>query len=50
MPSLLSRKPKKVENISGNAQGLKLKIKNQLETVSVSRKYIPIVRKFFQNN
>ena len=41
---------KKVENISGNAQGLKLKIKNQLETVPVSRKYMPIVRQFFQNN
>ena len=41
---------KKVENISGNAQGLKLKIKNQLETVPVSRKYMPIVRQFFQKN
>lgn len=41
---------KKVENISGNAQGLKLKIKKQLEIVPVSRKYIPIVRQFFQKN
>ena len=41
---------KKVENISGNAQGLKLKIKKQLEIVPVSRKYIPVVRQFFQKN
>lgn len=41
---------KKVNHISGNAQGLKLEIKNQLETVPVSRKYMPIVRQFFQNN
>ncbi len=38
---------KKVENISGNAQGLKFKLKNQSELVPVSRKYIPIVRQFF---
>jgi hypothetical protein len=38
---------KKVENISGNAQGLKLKLKNQLKLIPVSRKYIPIVRQFF---
>ncbi len=37
----------KVENISGNAQGLKFKLKNQSELVPVSRKYIPIVRQFF---
>lgn len=38
---------KKVENISGNAQGLKLKIKRQTETIPVSRKYIPLVKQFF---
>lgn len=41
---------KKVENISGNAQGLKFKLKNQSELVPVSRKYIPIVRQFFIKN
>jgi DNA-binding LytR/AlgR family response regulator len=50
MPSLLSAKPKKIKNISGNGQGLKLKIKKQLEIVPVSREYIPIVRQFFQKN
>ena len=40
----------KVENISGNAQGLKLELKNQLEIVPVSRKYIPIVKQFFLKN
>lgn len=38
---------KKVEHISGNAQGLKLEIKNLSEIVPVSRKYIPVVRQFF---
>ena len=38
---------KKVENISGNAQGLKLELKNQTEVVPVSRKYIPIVKQLF---
>ncbi len=41
---------KKVENISGNAQGLKLELKNQSEMVPVSRKYIAIVRQFFLKN
>ncbi|WP_299136468.1 LytTR family DNA-binding domain-containing protein [uncultured Tenacibaculum sp.] len=41
---------KKVESISGNAQGLKLKLENQSEIVPVSRKYIPIVKHFFQEN
>ncbi|WP_179022264.1 LytR/AlgR family response regulator transcription factor [Winogradskyella forsetii] len=41
---------KKVENISGNAQGLKLELKNQSEIVPVSRKYIPIVKQFFIKN
>ncbi len=41
---------KKVENISGNAQGLKLELKNQTEIVPVSRKYIPIVKQFFTEN
>ena len=41
---------KNVENISGNAQGLKLELKNQSEMVPVSRKYIPIVRQFFVEN
>ena len=37
----------KVEKISGNAQGLKLELKNESEIVPVSRKYIPIVKQFF---
>ncbi len=41
---------KKVENISGNAQGLKLELKNQSEIVPVSRKYISNVRQFFLKN
>ena len=41
---------KKVENISGNAQGLKFKLKNQSELVPVSRNYIPIVRQFLIKN
>ncbi len=41
---------KKVENISGNAQGLRLELKNQSEIVPVSRKYIPIVKQFFIKN
>ena len=41
---------KKVENISGNAQGLRLMLKNQSEIVLVSRKYIPFVRQFFLKN
>tara|TARA_R110002126_G_scaffold286177_3_gene437660 strand:- start:1900 stop:2763 length:864 start_codon:yes stop_codon:yes gene_type:complete len=41
---------KKVENISGNAQGLKLELNNQTEIVPVSRKYIPIVKQFFIKN
>ena len=38
---------KKVKNISGNAQGLKLELINQSEIIPVSRKYIPIVKQFF---
>jgi hypothetical protein len=41
---------KKIENISGNAQGLKLELKNHSEVVPVSRKYIPLVRQFFQKH
>ena len=41
---------KKVKNISGNAQGLKLELINQSEIIPVSRKYLPIVKQFFQNN
>lgn len=41
---------KKVENISGNAQGLKLELKNQTGVVPVSRKYIPIVKQLFIEN
>jgi len=41
---------KKVKNISGNAQGLKLELINQSEIIPVSRKYIPIVKQFFQKN
>ena len=40
----------KVENISGNAQGLKFKLKNQSELIPVSRTYIPIVRQSFLKN
>ena len=41
---------KKVKDISGNAQGLKLELINQSEIIPVSRKYIPIVKQFFQKN
>lgn len=41
---------KKVESITGNAQGLKLELKNQSEIVPVSRKYIPIVKQSFLKN
>jgi len=41
---------KKVKNISGNAQGLRLELINQSEIIPVSRKYIPIVKQFFQKN
>ena len=41
---------KKVKDISGNAQGLKLELINQSEMVPVSRKDIPIVKQFFQKN
>ena len=41
---------KKVKDISGNAQGLKLELINQSEMVPVSRKYIPLVKQFFQKN
>ena len=41
---------KKVKNISGNAQGLKLELINQSEIIPVSRKYIPIVKQFLQKN
>lgn len=38
---------KKVKNMSGNAQGLRLELINQSETIPVSRNYIPIVKQFF---
>lgn len=38
---------KKVKNISGNAQGLKLEFEQFPEIIPVSRKYIPIVKRFF---
>ena len=38
---------KKVKNISGNAQGLRLELINQSEIIPVSRKYLPIVKQFF---
>lgn len=41
---------KKVKNITGNAQGLKLELENQAESIPVSRKYLPAVKAFFQNN
>ena len=41
---------KKVKDVSGNAQGLKLELINQSEIIPVSRKYIPIVKQFFQKN
>ncbi len=40
----------KVKNISGNAQGLKIELINHSEIIPVSRKYIPIVKEFFQKN
>ena len=40
----------KVKNISGNAQGLKLELINYSEIIPVSRKYIHIVKEFFQKN
>ena len=40
----------KVKNVSGNAQGLKLELINHSEIIPVSRKYIPIVKEFFQKN
>lgn len=40
----------KVEEISGNAQGLKLSIKGTEEVVPVSRKYIKEVRNYFSAN
>jgi len=39
---------KKVNKITGNAQGLKLSFKNLSETVPVSRKYTPGIRDFFK--
>ena len=41
---------KKVKNISGNAQGLKLELINQSEIIPLSRKLIPIVKQFFLLN
>ncbi|MGI9550470.1 MAG: LytTR family transcriptional regulator DNA-binding domain-containing protein [Aurantibacter sp.] len=38
---------RKVGNISGNAQGLRLKLLNQPDIVPVSRKYIPIIKRYF---
>ena len=38
---------KKVVNVSGNAQGLKLALSDGTSIVPVSRKYIPIIRQFF---
>lgn len=38
---------KKVTNISGNAQGLKLELKDQTEEIPVSRKYMPFIKQFF---
>ncbi len=38
---------KRVTNVSGNAQGLKLTLADHAEEIPVSRKYIPIVRQFF---
>jgi hypothetical protein len=38
---------KKVANVAGNAQGLKLTIDNHPEPIPVSRKYIPIVKHYF---
>ena len=41
---------KKVKNISGNAQGLKLTLDDQLETIPVSRKYIPTIKQFLKDS
>ena len=40
---------KKVTEVSGNAQGLKLAFAEHPEKVPVSRKYIPLVRAFFSD-
>ena len=40
----------KLKNVSGNAQGLKIELINHSEIIPVSRKYIPIVKEFFQKN
>ncbi len=40
----------KVINVSGNAQGLKLTLSDQVGEVPVSRKYIPIVRQYFSES
>lgn len=39
----------KVVNISGNAQGLKLELDSSSYVIPVSRKYIPLVKQFFQD-
>ncbi|MEM9830462.1 MAG: LytTR family transcriptional regulator DNA-binding domain-containing protein [Bacteroidota bacterium] len=41
---------KKVINVTGNAQGLKLTLADQEGEVPVSRKYIPIVKQFFSES
>ena len=40
---------RKVEDISGNAQGLKLQLKGNVKNIPVSRKYVPSVKAFFQS-
>ncbi|MDB4148702.1 LytTR family transcriptional regulator, partial [Flavobacteriaceae bacterium] len=40
----------KLKNLSGNAQGLKIELINHSKIIPVSRKYIPIVKEFFQKN
>lgn len=39
----------RVQDVSGNAQGLKLKLKDSTEAIPVSRKYIPLVKNYFAN-
>lgn len=41
---------KKIDHIAGNAQGLKLQLKNQEKTIPVSRMYIPKVRQYYNNS
>lgn len=40
---------RQVESVSGNAQGLKLQLKNKEVSIPVSRKYVPIIKRALAN-